>query len=238
MNEVAMKSKKSKLKAVVAANLIALTSWLLPLTASAATIWSRPCKDKAGCFGLFIQGVIQPGDDAKLDEEIRNKSVKSATVALDSLGGNLLTGLSIGRLVRQKGYTTIVPNGATCTSACAVIWLAGSARQAEKNARVGFHAAYYTDKKGRALGESGMGNALVGAYYADLGLSDLAIAFLTKSSPGEITWLNIGEATKLGIKAEIVDASKPVLIAPEEVPQKPQPQLHKKLEGQKYSLEE
>jgi hypothetical protein len=34
----------------------------------------------------------------------------------------------------------------------------------------------------------------------------------TKSSPSGIMWLNINDATKLGIKAELVDASKPVLI--------------------------
>jgi len=34
-------------------------------------------------------------------------------------------------------------------------------------------------------------------------------------------WLNINDATKLGIKAELVDASKPVLIGPEDVPQRP-----------------
>jgi hypothetical protein len=227
------------MKTEVAAGLIALTS-LLPATASAATIFSRPCKDKAGCFGLFIQGVIQPGDEAKFDLEIKKLGVKSATVALDSPGGNLFTGLTIGRLVHQKGYTTIVPNGATCASACAMIWLAGSARQAEKSARVGFHAAYYTDKKGRALGEAGMGNALVGAYYADLGLSDLAIAYLTKSSPSGMTWLNISDATKLGIKAELVDASKPVLVGPEDAPQqKPQPQKKVKIsEGQTRNSEE
>ena len=102
-----------------------------------------------------------------------------------------------------------------------MIWLAGSVRQAEKNARIGFHAAFYADKNGHSLGEAGMGNALVGAYYADLGLSDLAIVYLTKSSPNGVTWLNANQATKLAIKAELVDASKPLIVGPaENVPQK------------------
>ena len=35
--------------------------------------------------------------------------------------------------------------------------------------------------------------------------------------------MNMNDATKLGIKAELVDASKPVLIGPEDVRQKPPP---------------
>jgi len=53
----------------------------------------------------------------------------------------------------------------------------------------------------------------------------------TKSSPSGIMWLNINDATKLGIKAELVDASKPVLIGPEDVRQKPPPQKKVKFSG-------
>jgi hypothetical protein len=53
----------------------------------------------------------------------------------------------------------------------------------------------------------------------------------TKSSPSGIMWLNINDATKLGIKAELVDASKPVLIGPEDVRQKSPPQKKVRFSG-------
>src|SRR5262249_25379887 len=62
--------------------------------------------------------------------------------------------------------------------------------------------AYVVDKKGRVIGTASSGNALVGSYYAHLGLSDMAIVYLTTAGPSELRWLNAADAKKYGIEVE------------------------------------
>jgi hypothetical protein len=189
----------------------------LPTAASAAVIEARPleCKNIPGCFLVIIDGDIKPDDDKKFEALIKKNNVKTAVVALNSPGGNLLAGIMIGKSIRERGYTTIVPGFATCMSACAAIWLAGSTRQVEAKSRIGFHAAYTVDKKGRFVGVTGPGNALFGSYYAHLGLSDLAILYLTSAAPSELKWLKAADAKKYGIEVEFrVDEKANYVVGP------------------------
>jgi hypothetical protein len=62
-------------------------------------------------------------------------------------------------------------------------------------AEIGFHAAYNADT-GQ---ETGVGNALVGAYLARIGLSDAAVVYITQAAPKSMTWLSVAEANKRGI---------------------------------------
>ena len=79
---------------------------------------------------------------------------------LDSPGGSLVPAIAIGKLVRQKGYATVVLDQSTCNSACALIWLAGTPRYLEGAGNLGFHASY-TEQGGRLV-ETGVGNASSG----------------------------------------------------------------------------
>jgi hypothetical protein len=47
-------------------------------------------------------------------------------------------------------------------------------------AQIGFHAAYI-EKAGRAS-ESGVGNALVGSYLTQIGLSENAVVYITQAA--------------------------------------------------------
>jgi ATP-dependent protease ClpP protease subunit len=193
----------------IAAGLIALPA-LLPTSVSAATITPvlgcEGGRDKS-CYSIWIIGVIQSDDHMKFNQVIESNKITKAVVVLNSPGGNVTAGLAIGRTIKEKGFTTGLENKGLCTSVCGAIWLAGSKRFVMAGSRIGFHAAYYKDQQGRMV-ETGMGNALVGAYYAHLGLSDEAIVHLTKSGPDAMTWLKADDAKKLGITAEIIDPNK------------------------------
>jgi hypothetical protein len=72
----------------------------------------------------------------------------------------------------------------------------------DQNARIGFHAASRSDTGA----ETGLGNALVGAYLAkEIGLPYEAIAYITKASPNSMTWLNLEDANKYGIQVRLID---------------------------------
>lgn len=127
----------------------------------------------------------------------------NAIVVLESEGGATIDAIKIGETIRIKGFSTIVLNRSYCASACALIWLAGSPRVLTKSARVGFHATY-VDENGRKL-ESGVGNALVGRFFAILNLPQKAIIFATSAPPSGVNWLSHSNATSLGIEVNLVE---------------------------------
>jgi hypothetical protein len=66
---------------------------------------------------------------------------------------------------------------------------------------VGFHAAYRETGRRTPVADS-VGNALVGAYLNQLGLSATAIAYITEPDPTDIRWLTFSDAAKIGITVE------------------------------------
>jgi hypothetical protein len=65
----------------------------------------------------------------------------------------------------------------------------------ECRSRIGFHAAY-SSKTGQ---ETGVGNALVGAYLNKIGLPYSAVIYISQAAPNSMTWLSIADAEKQGI---------------------------------------
>jgi len=149
---------------------------------------------------IRIKGEINKGDaDAFRPEafsEIRLH--KQVFVVLESNGGAAMEALNIGTAIRKMDFDTLVFSNKTCASACALIWLAGHYRWAGPKAAIGFHAIYY----GEGNISSG-GNALVGAYLRDLGLSLKAIRYLTQAPPDGMEWLSIESAHKHDIKVQV-----------------------------------
>ena len=141
-------------------------------------------------------------DDGKRFRDI-SQNIKRAVVVLDSQGGSVLGGLEIGRSIKNNNYLTAVPNKTLCASSCALIWLAGSKRFAEDDSFIGFHAAYIY-KDGKPV-ESGSGNALVGAYLNQIGLTDKAIVFVTNAPPEGIARLDKKLSHTYGITYYSVD---------------------------------
>jgi hypothetical protein len=120
-----------------------------------------------------------------------------AIVILNSEGGIVADALAIGRETRNRNFATSVPPNNLCASACALIWLAGARRYAEDGSAIAFHASYI-EKDGVML-ESGVANALVGAYVSQLGLSDRVVAYVTSAPPKGMLWLTQEEAVRLDL---------------------------------------
>ena len=128
---------------------------------------------------------------------LKIQSQPKAIIAFQSDGGSVIAGIEIGKIIRLRNFATLVPDRVRCASACALAWLGGAVRFMEPQAQIGFHAAYVL-QSGQAS-ETGIGNALVGAYLANIGLPDSAVMYVTQASPRAMTWLNIAEAQQRGI---------------------------------------
>jgi len=158
-----------------------------------------------GTEAILITGEILPGDEATFTQLSRR--FPRATVYLESPGGALMAAIEIGKAVRARRHATAVLDDSTCTSACALIWIAGLPRYLGQRGRLGFHASY-TDNGYRQV-ETGVGNAMVGHYLSQLDLSEDATVFATIASPDQMNWLTAENSSEAEIPFEIVPRSLP-----------------------------
>jgi hypothetical protein len=166
---------------------------LLPAAADAATIEVIPLKDKRFKSVITVSGKLNLGDQITFRVKVA-QAPAPAIITFNSLGGLVAVGIDIGEQIRAKGLPTFVPAAMTCSSACALAWMAGSPRYVL--GRVGFHAAY---KSMTDHDVSSIGNAMAGAYLSKLGMQYPAIAYLTKASPDSMEWMTKSDAVKVGI---------------------------------------
>jgi hypothetical protein len=170
--------------------------WLLALPAvQAADIVVKPLE--GGATLIAIDGELELSDIDSFRAKVEPLPVGRATVEFRSKGGRLLAGIRIGAQIRAKKFNTVVPDGAQCASACALAWLGGARRFVGEGSSVGFHTAYILKTAGPA--ESGPGNAILGAYLNQIGLSEEAILYITHAAPTSVQWMSLEEAAEYGI---------------------------------------
>jgi hypothetical protein len=75
---------------------------------------------------LFLTGRIKSGDSFELRRAMRDQDIK--LIVASSPGGNLYEGLQIAAILDDNEIGTYIPEGASCESSCANIFLGGFAR--------------------------------------------------------------------------------------------------------------
>lgn len=191
------------------AGLAILLATTAALTANAAQVRYEPSTDN-NVAGIFVSGAFVEGDAARFDKLVKIIPEKTAVVFLTGPGGVLIEGLSIGETIRSRKFSTGIVG--TCASACSLVWLAGADRFANNGSRVGFHAAYTGDAADAR--ESGVANAMIGAYLTTLGLSYAAVIYVTVAPPDGITWLTAIDAKRVGIEYTFVPPTTPTPASP------------------------
>lgn len=154
----------------------------------------------AGRERIYVGGAIVSDENEEFAR--RAAEARNPLVVLSGPGGNTLAAIRIGQFVRMHGWDTLVPEGESCMSACALAWLGGAHRYMGATSKIGFHASYRVEG-GKAI-ESGVGNAVVGAYLNSLGLPERAVVYVTVSGPDEVQLLTLGDAVTLGIRVSML----------------------------------
>lgn len=97
-------------------------------------------------MGLLIEGAIANGDGSRLvvalnkaGEEYPDHYMRA--LALNSPGGNVAEALKMVYTIRKRGLVTVVPQGATCASACVLLFAAGSRKIASIGSQLLVHGA-------------------------------------------------------------------------------------------------
>ena len=156
-----MSSSQSLIVEAAAAMRALATVLSVLLLVNPANAASMHVIDENGKQGIVVEGLIAAGDNdefSRAPEGVRDKS--NSLVFVSGAGGNGITGVLIGDIIRRSGISTVVLEGNDCVSACAMIWIAGARRIAGKNACIGFHGMY-DPASGQPIAD---GNAIAGAH--------------------------------------------------------------------------
>jgi hypothetical protein len=117
--------------------------FLAPLLALALVACAAPARAEVVSTGgvTWLKGEILPRDLQTLIDRRRQGMV----VHLDSGGGQLVSAVAIGRLLRQMKGVAMVEAGSTCFSACVYVLAGAPYREVKPGAVVGVHKPYDPD---------------------------------------------------------------------------------------------
>ncbi|MCP4385389.1 MAG: hypothetical protein GY798_28920 [Hyphomicrobiales bacterium] len=146
-----------------------------------------------------VEGSYLPGDDEVLRKRLLALDLPVGMVLLSGVGGDLRTGIAIGRLIWANEFQTAVIDG-PCVSACALAFLGGRPQRfAGSEAELGFRAIGIRGNERQADAAE---IALVGGYLRDLGFTRAAIRFIVDQPWGAKYRLASDRARKIGIHVE------------------------------------
>jgi hypothetical protein len=147
---------------------------------------------------INLSGPILHGDDVEF-KAVADKISGDAVVILNSRGGYIVPAINIGRMVRDRGFSTLVtvPTG-PCASSCTYIWLAGRHSIVQRNSILAFHAPSLF---GHATPE---GSAFVAAYLRQLGLTEDQILYAIGTPPQMAQVAMEADAAALGIHPQMI----------------------------------
>ena len=177
---------------------LSVATWLTELGgAEAATITSTNFKD--GKTRLNLNGEIQPGDSDAVTAEIKKANDENrlvVTIRLNSIGGNLLEAVKIADIIRKGKIATAVLSGATCASACFIIFAAGNEKYVHYTAMIGVHGA--SDATGNETVKSGAATISMARVVRELGVPAGIIGKMVVTPPDQMVWLVPDDLRSMG----------------------------------------
>lgn len=164
-------------------------------------------------FEVFAEGDITPDTPAVFTDFLQHNGAFRQTVMFNSLGGNLVAGLALGREIRRAGWNTtvgtpglssFVSNPGECSSACTFAFLGGRIRSITAGSKVGVHRFVGVQGDVEQITQQVAG-ALV-AYIREMGVSTEMYTLATEGTPQEAKYLDADTLTRLKITTkEVVD---------------------------------
>jgi len=151
-----------------------------------------------GHDALLFSGEIEDGDQEifeKHAQDVPNAPHGIPILLLDSPGGSVVTALEISRTMRRWQFHTVIPNYATCASACAsILFTAGKYRTIEDFGRFGQHSCSLNDA------DNELCNEIIAEHALENGISHGSIAaFLNNVPSSDIIFLSREDIDGLGI---------------------------------------
>jgi hypothetical protein len=148
---------------------------------------------------ILMSGEIASGDETAF--HTLAETLGNAMVLTTGPGGRVDAALKIGSEIRARGWSTLVPPGVTCASACSFIWLAGQKRMLGAGAQIGFHAMAVPMPDGQRT-ETHVLDVYLRRWLTDLGYAFDATATIVNTEASSVRWYTIIELRANGIPTD------------------------------------
>ncbi len=152
---------------------------------------------------LELTGTIDVGAAERFATEVEARGEYVTNVALNSPGGSLNDAIEIGDLLRERGFSTSVADGALCASSCPLILAAGVDRGAGRAAAVGVHqfsALLPADQvpsglraTGDAMANAQETTARITRYLTRMGVDPAVWIHALETPPSQLYYLSYDE---------------------------------------------
>lgn len=127
---------------------------------------------KASRGVLLAEGSIDAGSASRLAAALEALGDYVRVVSLNSPGGSLDGAIAMARLIRGKGVSTEVVDGAVCASSCPLVLAGGLVRNVGPKAAVGVHQFYVATKAETApaqvMADAQMTTARISRHLIDM----------------------------------------------------------------------
>lgn len=163
-----------------------------------------------------VEGEIIPGMEIDLKaaiERVRDITpmktmggTRTPIVVLNSPGGDVLTAIRMGEIVRATASQTNVMPGYDCSSACVLVFAAGVDRFLAEGSRLGLHRPTFTDFESFALLEQENATktysdllTVVENYLSTMRINPEFTKLLLETKSSDITYIGQEEGLSFGI---------------------------------------
>jgi hypothetical protein len=146
---------------------------------------------------LQASGSIERGAAARFEKEIAERGEYVRTVTLDSPGGSLDDAMAMAKLIRDKGLTTEVREGALCASSCPLVLAGGIDRKVANKAAVGVHQFYAVSNREvgaeQAMADAQITTARITRHLIDMGVDPAIWLHALDTPPRRLYYLSADE---------------------------------------------
>jgi hypothetical protein len=186
----------------ITAAILSLMMWASAHSVAAAMTFERvtggQCAERQ-C--VQARGPIDSGSVAALVAITREARLsEGAIVFLDSLGGDHVAGIALGRQIRKRGFDTFVAaaDGAggftrsDCASACVYMFVGGVRRGAAEDSRVGVHQIAMINPRSAPEGVTNAQQlmGLAAEHIQDMGANPQLLSLALKTPSQGMYWLS------------------------------------------------
>ncbi len=145
-------------------------------------------------------GSIDPGAASRFAEEVALRGEYIARVTLNSPGGSLEDAMAIGKLVRERGYATVVADGDLCASSCPLILAGGTTRTVGEKGAVGLHQFYASTQPdivpAQAMADAQVTTARISRLLIEFGVDPALWLHALDTPPRALYYLSPEEMAK------------------------------------------
>ena len=178
------------------------------LTIAAVPLGAGTSGRGTGHWAVYLDGEFDRAAPARLARIVVEQQISQASVYFNSPGGSLVAAMTIGRLLREQGFSTHVgrrtadprkPGSGVCYSACPFAYAGGARRFLGGDSVLGIHrAANRVPVPDEDAFEQRVA-AEAKAYLRAMGVSTRLFRMMQTTPHDSIRLLSLEEAVRLGL---------------------------------------